>query len=180
MRRGARRLVMILLVVTGVVTVVATVSASSLDQRGPSQSDGSGTGGQPDAEADAGSDAAEAGLEPLLRQQLDRAIAAAAAAGVDLRVTSGRRSWGEQERLYQAAIKKYGSARQASHWVLPPSESAHVRGDAVDVGPRAGAAWLQKHGPAFGLCRRYDNEWWHFELLAPATGGRCPARDPHA
>ncbi len=28
--------------------------------------------------------------------------------------------------------------------------------------------------------RRYDNEYWHFELLAAAKGSHCPAREPHA
>lgn len=119
-------------------------------------------------------------LEPVLHREIDRAIAAAAAAGVELHVTSGWRSPAEQQRLFDAAVRRYGSAEAASHWVLPPDESAHVRGAAVDVGPRAGAKWLEQHGLQFGLCRRYDNEWWHFEPLAPADGSRCPARAPHA
>jgi LAS superfamily LD-carboxypeptidase LdcB len=119
-------------------------------------------------------------LEPALHRQVDRAIAAAAAAGVELHVTSGWRSRAEQEQLFRAAVRRYGSPEAASHWVLPPDQSAHVRGAAVDVGPRAGATWLEKHGLQFGLCRRYDNEWWHFEPLAPADGTSCPARAPHA
>jgi D-alanyl-D-alanine carboxypeptidase len=119
-------------------------------------------------------------LEPALHHQVDQAIAAAAAAGVELHVTSGWRSRAEQEQLFQAAVRRYGSPEAASHWVLPPDQSAHVRGAAVDVGPRAGAQWLEQHGLQFGLCRRYDNEWWHFEPLAPAAGSSCPARAPHA
>ena len=120
-------------------------------------------------------------LDPALHRQIDRAISAAAADGVELGVTSGWRSPAEQERLYQAAIRTYGSPAAAAQWVLPPDRSAHVSGAAVDVGPRAGAAWLETHGARFGLCRRYDNEWWHFELLAPTDGsGVCPARAPHA
>ena len=64
--------------------------------------------------------------------------------------------------------------------MLPPARSAHVRGQAVDVGPKAGAAWLEEHGVRFGLCRRYDNEYWHFELLAAAKGSACPRRQAHA
>ena len=119
-------------------------------------------------------------LEPTLHRQIDRATAAAAADGVDLHVTSGWRSRAEQQQLFQAAVRKYGSPEAASHWVLPPDRSAHVSGEAVDVGPRAGARWLEQHGVQFGLCRRYDNEWWHFELLAPANAGTCPPREPHA
>jgi zinc D-Ala-D-Ala carboxypeptidase len=119
-------------------------------------------------------------LQPDLRLALDQALAAAAADGVELHVTSGWRSPAEQQRLFDEAVRTYGSPEAASHWVLPPDQSEHVRGEAVDVGPRSGAKWLERHGVAFGLCRRYDNEWWHFELLAPANGGVCPARAAHA
>ncbi len=119
-------------------------------------------------------------LTPGVQRAVTRALAAAAADGVELRVTSGWRSPEQQQVLYDEAVRKYGSTRQASHWVLPPSRSAHVRGQAVDVGPEIGARWLEANGVRFGLCRRYDNEYWHFELLAAATGSRCPAREPHA
>jgi LAS superfamily LD-carboxypeptidase LdcB len=119
-------------------------------------------------------------LTPRLHRAINRAIAAAAADGVELRVTSGWRSPERQEQLYEAAIRKYGSPRAASQWVLPPGRSAHVLGQAVDVGPKSGATWLEKHGVHYGLCRRYDNEYWHFELLAVAKGSVCPAREPHA
>jgi D-alanyl-D-alanine carboxypeptidase len=119
-------------------------------------------------------------LSPGLHRAVTRAIAAARAAGVDLSVTSGWRSAEHQQALFDAAVRKYGSRREASHWVLPPGQSAHVRGEAVDVGPRSGATWLQDNGVRFGLCRRYDNEYWHFELLASAKGSRCPAREPNA
>jgi D-alanyl-D-alanine carboxypeptidase len=119
-------------------------------------------------------------LTPRLHRAINRAIAAAAADGVELRVTSGWRSRAQQEQLYEAAILKYGSPQAASQWVLPPGRSAHVLGQAVDVGPRSGATWLERHGVHYGLCRRYDNEYWHFELLAAAKGSVCPPREPHA
>ena len=119
-------------------------------------------------------------LDPRLRHAVQVAIAAAAADGVTLRVTSGWRSAAEQRALFDAAIRDRGSVTAAERWVLPPERSAHVRGEAVDVGPRAGARWLELHGEHFGLCRRYDNEYWHFELLAPALGSHCPQRQPHA
>jgi LAS superfamily LD-carboxypeptidase LdcB len=120
------------------------------------------------------------GLTPALRRAITRAMVAAAEDGVDLRITSGWRSRAEQERLYEQAIERYGSPEQARRWVLPPGQSAHVKGAAVDVGPRAGAQWLELHGVRYGLCRRYDNEWWHFELLAPQLGSTCPSREPNA
>jgi D-alanyl-D-alanine carboxypeptidase len=119
-------------------------------------------------------------LTPRLHRAVTRALATAHAEGVDLSVTSGWRSAEHQQELFDAAVRKYGSRREASHWVLPLGRSAHVRGEAVDVGPRSGATWLQDNGVRFGLCRRYDNEYWHFELLAAAKGSRCPAREPHA
>jgi D-alanyl-D-alanine carboxypeptidase len=120
------------------------------------------------------------GLTPSLRRAVARAIDAARADGVALRVTSGWRSAEHQQRLYEDAIGKYGSPAVARQWVLPPEESAHVRGEAVDVGPPAGAVWLETYGVRFGLCRRYANEPWHFERLAPAVGSACPAMEAHA
>lgn len=119
-------------------------------------------------------------LQPAVRSAVDRAIAAAAAEGVPLRVTSGWRSADRQAELYAEAVAKYGSPARARQWVLPPEESEHVRGGAVDVGPEEGARWLDRRGVAFGLCRRYDNEPWHFERLAGARGSACPAREAHA
>lgn len=120
------------------------------------------------------------GLQPAVLRAFDRAAAAAAADGVELRITSGWRSAEHQQQLYEAAVAKYGSPERARRWVLPPAESEHVQGLAIDVGPREGASWLAHNGVRFGLCRRYDNEPWHFERLAPAKGSVCPLREPHA
>jgi len=120
------------------------------------------------------------GLDPSLAKAFTKARAAALTAGLDLRINSGYRTAATQQHLYDDALAKYGSAATARHWVLPPAESDHVKGLAIDVAPAAGAAWLEKHGVSYGLCRRYVNEWWHFELLAPAAGQRCPAMEPFA
>src|SRR5450631_1574774 len=120
------------------------------------------------------------GLEPALSQAFDKARTAALAAGLNLVVNSGLRSVAEQQRLYDQAIATYGSPAKARRWVLPPAESGHVRGLAIDVGPPAAATWLEKYGVRYGLCRRYVNEWWHFERLAPAIGQRCPVLEPYA
>ena len=106
-------------------------------------------------------------------------VIAADREGVVLGVTSGWRDSGKQQQLYDAAIAKYGSAAKARRWVLPPQESQHVRGGAVDVGPPTAAIWLDENGVRYGLCRRYANEPWHFELLAPHKGQPCPAMEPH-
>lgn len=122
----------------------------------------------------------EGAIDPALSRALGKAQIAARTAGLDLQVTSGFRSAATQQRLYDRAIARYGSPERARHWVLPPAESAHVKGLAVDVGPPAAAAWLEKHGVRYGLCRRYVNEGWHFERLAPAIGQPCPAMEPYA
>jgi len=122
----------------------------------------------------------EGAIDPALSRALGKAQIAARTAGLDLQVTSGFRSAATQQRLYDQAIARYGSPERARHWVLPPAESAHVKGLAVDVGPPAAAAWLGKHGVRYGLCRRYVNEGWHFERLAPAIGQQCPAMEPSA
>lgn len=119
------------------------------------------------------------GLSPKLRARLAKAIAAAKADGVTIRITSGRRSAAKQQRLLNEAIKKYGSYQKATRWVLPPRYSAHVLGKAVDIGPAAAMTWLNKNGWRYGVCRRYDNEPWHFEALT-APGTKCPPREPHA
>jgi D-alanyl-D-alanine carboxypeptidase len=114
------------------------------------------------------------GLTPKLRSRLRKATAAAKADGIFISITSGRRSAAKQKQLLKAAIVKYGSYREAIRWVLPPEKSAHVKGKAVDIGPRPAMAWLEKNGWRYGICRRYDNEPWHFEALT-TPGKRCPA-----
>jgi hypothetical protein len=119
------------------------------------------------------------GLTPQLRQRLKRATAAAAAAGITVRITSGRRSVAKQRKLLNQAIVRYGSRKAAMRWVLPPEYSAHVKGRAVDIGPQAAMSWMNKNGWRYGICRRYDNEPWHFEALT-SPGKKCPAREPYA
>ena len=104
------------------------------------------------------------------------AQAAAKAIGFNIRITSGFRSQQLQERLFNDAVKKYGSENEASKWVLPKEISNHPKGIAIDVnypGDRTAVKWLEENGSTFGLCRVYENEWWHFEpVIAP--GELCP------
>jgi hypothetical protein len=119
------------------------------------------------------------GLSPKLKARLKKAMTAARADGITISITSARRSASKQQRLLNAAIKKYGSYKTATRWVLPPKYSAHVQGKAVDIGPAAAMTWLNNNGWRYGVCRRYDNEPWHFEALT-APGTKCPPREPHA
>ncbi|WP_033289633.1 D-alanyl-D-alanine carboxypeptidase family protein [Amycolatopsis jejuensis] len=92
-------------------------------------------------------------------------------------LTSGHRDAAHQHRLFTDAVRRTGSVTEARRWVLPPHESAHVRGTALDVRPTEGAAWLERHGSAYRLYRRYDNEWWHFEYHADTVPLRLPYPD---
>jgi hypothetical protein len=115
-----------------------------------------------------------ANLDPALRGALRRAATDAEVDGVELVVDSGRRSPAQQARLFREAVARYGSEEEAARWVATPATSAHVSGDAVDIGPSAGAAWLSEHGAAYGLCQIYGNEPWHYELRADAGAHGCP------
>ena len=116
-------------------------------------------------------------MQPSAARAFDRAFAAARAEGLRPQIRSAWRSRAYQQVLFDRAVATYGSAAEAGRWVLSPGRSAHVKGYAVDVHPQAVAAWLEVHGPAYGICRTYDNEWWHFEYLATST---CPPRLPTA
>jgi len=94
-------------------------------------------------------------------------------------ITSGYRTPAEQQAMWEDGIATYGSPEAARRWVLPPEESNHVAGRAIDVGPMAGAAWLEENGSRWGLCRGFVNEWWHFELTT-IPGTPCPPMAPDA
>jgi LAS superfamily LD-carboxypeptidase LdcB len=113
-------------------------------------------------------------LDPALLDALRRAGTAAARDGFELVVQSGWRSSAYQAHLLREAVAEYGSVEEAARWVASPAASAHVSGDAVDVGPAAATTWLSEHGAAYGLCRVYANERWHFELRPDAVARGCP------
>ncbi|MFE9577222.1 M15 family metallopeptidase [Nocardia sp. NPDC006044] len=115
-------------------------------------------------------------LDPDLLAALRRAATDAADDGLEFVVNSGWRSPEYQRQLLRAAVSKYGSERAAARWVATPNTSAHVSGEAVDIGPSAAAAWLSRHGAAYGLCQIYANEPWHYELRPEAGDRGCPAR----
>lgn len=120
-----------------------------------------------------------AGLQTDLAVAYTLAANDAHAAGVPLYINSGHRSVREQQQLWREGLATYGSPGEARKWVLPPNESTHVTGEAVDVAPRTGARWLQTNGYRYGLCRPFENEWWHFEFLT-FPGTPCPPRIPDA
>lgn len=117
---------------------------------------------------------AVARLDPALLAALREAATAVGVDGRTLHVTSGWRSAAYQRWLQDDALRTFGSADEASRWVASPEDSAHVTGDAVDVGPYATAEWLSRHGAQFGLCQVYANEVWHLELHPDAPDEGCP------
>ncbi|WP_159844028.1 M15 family metallopeptidase [Nocardia sp. CY41] len=118
------------------------------------------------------------GLDPKLALAYTLAEREAHAQGMPLSITSGYRTPAEQQALWEDGVATYGP-EDARRWVLPPEESTHVSGDAIDVGPQQGARWLEANGYRWGLCRMFENEWWHFEL-ATVPGTDCPPMTPDA
>jgi zinc D-Ala-D-Ala carboxypeptidase len=115
-----------------------------------------------------------ANLDPALLGALRQAAIDAADDGVEVFIDSGWRSPEYQEHLLHVAVLKYGSEKAAARWVAAPNTSAHVSGDAVDIGPFDATAWLSEHGADYGLCQIYSNEPWHYELRPEAIDYGCP------
>ncbi|GAB2714526.1 M15 family metallopeptidase [Nocardia thraciensis] len=115
-----------------------------------------------------------ANLDPELLGALREAAADADAEGVEFYVNSGWRSPEYQNQLLRKAVSEYGSEREAARWVATAETSAHVAGQAVDIGRTDAAAWLDEYGARYGLCRIYRNEPWHFEFRPEAIDSGCP------
>ena len=116
------------------------------------------------------------GLTPATRAAFEAARAEALwQHGELIGLTDGYRDARAQARLFADAVRKTGSITRARNWTLPPHESSHVAGIALDVRPFEGARWLEQYGSRHHLYRVYDNEWWHFEYR---PDGRPPRR-PH-
>jgi zinc D-Ala-D-Ala carboxypeptidase len=116
-----------------------------------------------------------ANLNPDLLGALRQAATDASHDGVEFVVDSGWRSPEYQDQLLREAVSEYGSEEEAARWVATPETSAHVSGDAVDIGPSDATAWLFEHGADYGLCQIYGNEPWHYELRPEAIDQGCPA-----
>jgi LAS superfamily LD-carboxypeptidase LdcB len=113
-------------------------------------------------------------LDATLLRATRQAATVAAGDGIRFYVDSGWRSAAYQEQLLREAVSEYGSAKEAARWVATPGTSAHVSGDAIDIGHADAAAWLSRHGAGYGLCQIYRNEPWHYELRPQAVDHGCP------
>lgn len=100
------------------------------------------------------------GFNPQFKSALDRLLEAAQGR---LSVTSGYRSPEHQARLYQAALRKYGSEQEARRWVAPPGKSKHGEGVAADLA--GDLAWAKANAARFGLHFPLSNENWHVEPI---------------
>jgi hypothetical protein len=118
-------------------------------------------------------------LDPPLLAAIQKATRGAEADGVDVQITSGWRTKGFQQRLFDDAVRTYGSVGAAQQFVASPDTSRHVVGKAVDIGQVEADNWLIRNGSRFGLCQIYANEIWHFELAA-GENGTCPPLRPNA
>ncbi|MBR8742048.1 M15 family metallopeptidase [Nocardiopsis sp. MG754419] len=112
-------------------------------------------------------------LDPDLLAAVREAAAAAEDQGIEVVVTGGWRAERYQASLWEDAVRTYGGEEEAGRWVATPEESAHVRGEAVDVGYTDAAYWFARHGSEFGLCQTFANEIWHYELTVE-PGDTCP------
>jgi zinc D-Ala-D-Ala carboxypeptidase len=160
-------------------TAASPIDVPRSEHRGL-RSEHRGAPGEPDAAVSGGTtvldeeDPGVANLDPALLGALRQAATDAADDGVELFVDSGWRSPEYQQQLLDEAVSKYGSVEEAARWVATPDTSAHVSGDAVDIGPSAATAWLSEHGAEYGLCQIYGNEPWHYELRTEAIDRGCP------
>jgi zinc D-Ala-D-Ala carboxypeptidase len=182
-RRKTRRLPRIL--VAGPLVVIAAIAAALGYQTNASPIDAlrgehRGALGEADGAIPDGASVFDdevpgvANLDPALLGALRQAATDAADDGVEFSVNSGWRSPAYQDQLRREAVLQYGSEAEAARWVATAETSAHVSGDAVDIGPSAALAWLSEHGARYGLCQIYRNEPWHYELRPEAVDHGCP------
>lgn len=89
-----------------------------------------------------------------------------------LRIYSGYRSPDHQSRLWQQALKKYGSPEAARKWVAPPGRSYHNKGLAADLRYASDAVrdWAHKNAAQYGLHFPLAHEPWHIELAGSRSG----------
>lgn len=115
-----------------------------------------------------------AGLQPDFAFRLNQMIQASHGA---LYITSGYRDVALQTKLFDDAVKKYGSPQAASKWVAPPGHSNHNRGLAADLGGDMAVA--HQLAPMFGLYFPMSWENWHVEPLSTSDPTH-PGNDPLA
>lgn len=129
-------------------------------------------------------------LQPQAAKSYKKLVAAARRDGVDIRLTSGYRSYAVQKGLLEKYTRAYGPA-YAQRIAAKPGTSEHQTGLAIDVGNRNRACalqacfattkvgkWMAKNAPRHGFILRYPKgmesttgyayEPWHFRYVGTA------------
>ena len=95
------------------------------------------------------------GLDPQLVEKLENL---AKGIGETIFITSGYRTLGEQQKLWDESDK-------SGKWVARPGESKHNMGLAVDVGNETIRAMTNDELAQYGLYKPMDYENWHLEPI---------------
>lgn len=122
---------------------------------------------------------------PVVASAFEAMVAAALGDGHELQLTSGYRSYQEQQETYDRFVRDYGPDVAAER-VAVPGTSEHQTGLAVDVGQvglpddqefgdQASSAWVRDNAHRFGFVIRYPpdkahitgyaNEPWHLRYV---------------
>lgn len=127
-------------------------------------------------------------LHPLAAEAWKALVGAARSDGIPHPLflpTSGFRDPEHQRRLWEQALKKYGSPQAARKWVAPPGSSPHQSGRAIDfyLGGENSSGnvanlrrlpaykWLVENAGCFGFYP-YEAEPWHWEYNPPGKASR--------
>lgn len=112
-------------------------------------------------------------IDPVFAQKLNALVGASGG-----RVTIGNsyRSTATQQKLWDAALKKYGSPGAARKWVAPPGKSNHQAGVAADL--RGDVKWAAANAARFGLWFPMGHEPWHVELAGSRSGKESQTTAP--
>lgn len=110
-------------------------------------------------------------IERICLDTLDPYLALSAAAGQDsvqIALTSGFRTYGQQKYLHDGWTKKLPGFNPAA----PPGTSLHQNGIAFDLAVAGGAGnptydWLARHATRHGFLRTVNKEPWHWEYDPP-------------
>ncbi|WP_084541227.1 hypothetical protein [Nocardioides alkalitolerans] len=113
------------------------------------------------------------GLEPDPYDALRAAEVDTAADGVEIGSPAGGAVAPTSNASSTGLWRGTAAGRRSSAGWPPPRDSAHVTGDAVDIGPTDAAYWMSRYGAAHGLCQTFAHEIWHYELRG-TSDGTCP------
>ena len=90
--------------------------------------------------------------------------------GIDLHISSGFRTWAEQDYFYQCYLNQNCNN---GNLAAPPGYSNHQSGHAFDLNTSTEGVltWLNSNGARFGFERTVSSEPWHWEWWGGGPGG---------